>query len=88
MASNRGWYDERIRGSHFLELWGEGWLFNEAALGRVADKQTEIVVFSNQAVQAGYGSALAASRGFENVYYSPGAVDDWQAAGYPVDAGY
>lgn len=87
VATNRGWYDERIPGSHFMEFWGEGWLFNEAALSRVAGKQTEIVVYSNQPVQAGYASALAASRGFENVYYFPGGVDDWQAAGYPVDAG-
>jgi TolB-like protein/DNA-binding winged helix-turn-helix (wHTH) protein/Tfp pilus assembly protein PilF/rhodanese-related sulfurtransferase len=81
------WLTAHIPGSHFLEWWGEGWLFNEVALGRLATADTEVVIYSfddnsKRGVQA---VALAKSRGFDKVYYFAGGLDEWKAAGYPVE---
>jgi len=81
------WFTDRIPGAHFLEWWGEGWLFNEVALGRIATADTEIVIYSfdNNAKRIVQAAALAASKGFKNVYLFAGGLDEWKAAGYPVE---
>lgn len=83
------WFGRRIPGAYFLEMWsGEGWLFNEVALRRLADPDDEVVIYSNYKPNwAGHASALAASRGFNKIHYFPGGVDEWEASGYPVETG-
>lgn len=84
------WLVRRIPGAHFLEWWGiEGWMFNEVALRELADTKQEIVIYSSRLGEGDFASAsaLAVSRGFENVYYFPEALDAWEAAGYPIETG-
>lgn len=82
------WFAHRIPGSYFLEMWsGEGWLFNEAALHRIADTGEEIVIYCPTPTRSAQAGALAASRGFRKVYYFPGGLNAWVAAGYPVETG-
>ena len=82
------WFKRRIPGSHFLEWgWGEGWLFNEVSLGRIANADTEIVIYSHdlKGKRTAQAAAFAVSRGFKNVYQFPGGVDAWEAAGYQLE---
>ena len=86
------WFQEHIPGAIFLELWkGEGYRFNENALAKFAEFDQEIVVYDSGSPgnQIGRDSAMAAaiavSRGFTNVYYFPGGLDAWKAAGYPTE---
>ena len=81
------WFVRRIPGARFMQWWSsEGWLFNEVALGKLADKHEEIVIYSTwdgrQVLLAG---ALAASWGFTKISIFPGGIDEWVASGYPVD---
>jgi rhodanese-related sulfurtransferase len=86
------WVTSRIPGSHYLEWWREGWLFNEVALERIAAKDQEIVIYAFDGGSNNQGSkfsvqaaALAVSRGFSKVYYFAGGLDAWKAAGYTVE---
>jgi rhodanese-related sulfurtransferase len=81
------WFTGHIPGAHFLEWWGEGWLFNEAALRRIAGPESEIVIYSlgKKSKSTSQAAALAVSRGFKNIYLYSGGLDDWKAAGYPVE---
>jgi TolB-like protein/rhodanese-related sulfurtransferase len=83
------WLSRRIPGSHFLEWWQEGWLFNEAALGKLAARDKEIVIYSYDRPNGwvAHPAALAVSRGFTRVYMFPGGADAWEAAGYPLEMG-
>ena len=82
------YFSGRIPGAHFLE-WGhtEGWLFNEVSLSRLAPKDAEIVIYSldNNVKFSVNPAALAVSRGFEKIYILRGGLDEWKAAGYPVE---
>lgn len=85
------WFVDRIPGAYFLE-WPaiEGWLFNEIALGELADVNKEIVIYSSRSGGGNSGRisgacALAVSKGFTNVYCFAGGLDEWKSAGYPVD---
>ena len=81
------WAVGHIPGSHFLEWWGEGWLFNEASLAQFAGHDQEIVIYTidNTSKLVAEAAALAVSRGFTRVYQFPGGLHEWKAAGYPVD---
>ena len=84
------WLAHRIPGAHYLQ-WGgtEGWLFNEIALGKVADKNREIVIYTSRGGGSGRwaanASAFAVSRGFEKVFFLQAGIDGWKRAGYPVE---
>jgi TolB-like protein/DNA-binding winged helix-turn-helix (wHTH) protein/Tfp pilus assembly protein PilF/rhodanese-related sulfurtransferase len=81
------WLSGHIPSAHFLEWWGEGWLFNEATLKRIAGPETEIVIYAldKKGKRTSQAAALAVSRGFDKVYQYPGGLDAWKAAGYPVE---
>jgi rhodanese-related sulfurtransferase len=82
------WFVSHIPGAYFLEWWGmEGWLFNEIALGELADTNQEIVIYSSSLGKSFTASAcaLAVSRGFKKVFYFPGGHEAWKAAGYPLE---
>ena len=81
------WFSGHIPGAHYLEWWSEGWLFNEASLGRIAGTDAEVVIYSldQKGKLTAQASALAVSRGFKKVYQFPGGLDEWKAAGYPVE---
>jgi len=83
------WAVRHIPGAQFLEWWGEGWLFNEAALQQIANKDTKVVVYSYEPRTkfSAYAAAFAKSRGFDNVYYFYGGTEAWEAAGYPIETG-
>jgi adenylate cyclase len=85
------WFVKRIPGAHLLEWYGvEGDLFNEIALGELADNNQEIVIYPSRSGGGRGGRvsgacALAVSRGFENVFCFTDGLEAWKSAGYPVD---
>jgi adenylate cyclase len=84
------WFTKRIPGSMYLEWWQEGWIFNEVSLSRLAAKDREIVIHSNNIDNFSSvtdPAALAVSRGIERVYFFTGGTDAWEAAGYPIETG-
>ena len=87
VETQHNWFIHRIPGSHFLEWWStEGWLFNEVALGELADKNQDIVIYSQDPLSRTLPAcALAVSRGFKKIHYFQGGLDEWKAAGYPVE---
>lgn len=83
------WRNRRIAGSHLLEWWQEGWWFNEVALGKLAARDKEIVIYAYDRPSrwVALPAALAISRGFTKIYMFPGGTDAWEAAGYPIETG-
>jgi len=81
------WLQVRIPGAYFLDEWtGE---FNEIRLAAIVDKNKEVVIYDSKDKNK-YGpvsTARAVSWGFENVYYFRRGLDQWKAAGYPVETG-
>ncbi len=63
---------------------------SEAQLTKIVDRQEEVVIYCNCPTESNcnmspQASAKAVSWGYKNVYYIKGAVDSWDAAGYPVE---
>ncbi|MCP4766863.1 MAG: hypothetical protein GY875_11395 [Gammaproteobacteria bacterium] len=84
------WISEHIPGAYSLESWKgqpENSPFNEASLGKLVGKDEEVVIYDESHLidDAAMASALARSRGFTRVFYFPGGLEAWQAAGYPTE---
>jgi TolB-like protein/DNA-binding winged helix-turn-helix (wHTH) protein/Flp pilus assembly protein TadD/rhodanese-related sulfurtransferase len=82
------WFEKRIPDAYRLAIWtGE---FNEVRLSELVDKSREFVIY-----HGGGGSprrtyqavAQAVSWGFEKVRYFPQGLDNWDAAGLPIEIG-
>ncbi len=81
------WLRKHIPGAYYLDWWvGE---FNEASLGKIVNKNQEVVIYSSDSGSRARGAqhcAKAVSYGFEKVYYLPeGSLSEWEKAGYPVE---
>jgi len=82
------WWKKHIAGAHYLDWWsGE---FNEVSLGRIANKNQEIVIYSSDdnrsRARGPYAVGRAVIYGFEKVYYLvEGSFSKWDKAGYPVE---
>jgi TolB-like protein/DNA-binding winged helix-turn-helix (wHTH) protein len=83
------WSQKRIPGSTMLSLLYQG--FNEAMLPAIAGRSEEVVIYGSgdhegYARWAPQAVARAVLWGYENVYYFEDGLEQWEAAGYPVDS--
>ena len=81
------WWQKHIPGAHYLD-WYNG-EFNEASLGKIVNKNQEVVIYSSDTEGRTRGAqhcAMAVTYGFTKVYYLPeGSLEKWEKAGYPVE---
>jgi adenylate cyclase len=61
--------------------------FNEVRLLEMVNKTQEVVIYKrdDKAGKALQSVARAVAWGFKNIYYLPGGLGSWKAAGYPVE---
>ena len=78
------WNSGHIAGAAYLELKE---VFSEAALLRVVEKDSEVVIHCEgpKCLRSSKACAKAVSWGFTKVYYFRDGFPAWRAAGYPVE---
>ncbi len=86
VRSEKKWFKGHIPKAFSLSLVRN----SEARLTQIVDRLEEVVIYCNCPSESAcnlspYASAKAVAWGYQNVYYIKGAVDAWDAAGYPVE---
>ncbi|MGI9303802.1 MAG: tetratricopeptide repeat protein [Gammaproteobacteria bacterium] len=84
------WHQGHIPGARFLWLSENiGWEFNEVRLGKIVNKNEEVVIYTSHFDRKGAlnACAVAVTWGFQKVYCFPDGLASWIAAGYPVEKG-
>lgn len=84
VRSDKDWDAGRIPGAEHIELNAK---YSEAALGKVAKKDQELVIYCNgpKCMRSSEASEKAVAWGFSKVYYFRDGFPAWQGAGFPVE---
>jgi rhodanese-related sulfurtransferase len=83
--SDKDWNAGRIPGAKHIDVEKPG--FTEEALGKLAKKDLEVVMYCNgvSCPRSALATEKALSWGYKKVYYYRLGFPDWKAAGYPVE---
>jgi rhodanese-related sulfurtransferase len=83
--SDKDWNAGRIPGAKHIDVEKPG--FTEEALGKLAKKDQEVVMYCNgvSCPRSALATEKAVSWGYKKVYYYRLGFPDWKAAGYPVE---